>query len=206
MDVDEARRAVLRRELRARRASLAPMERVAAADGLAQQLAALAEWHTDRLIAGYWAVGGEMLLHRAASACERRGAQWLLPRLDGDTLRFAPWSLGDPWVANRFGIPEPDIALEHCLAPAAVELVLVPLVAFDRRGNRLGAGAGYYDRAFAFLREGERPREPLLVGVGFAFQEVEALEPAPWDVRLDFVCTERELIDCSGDEERHASD
>lgn len=205
MDVDDPRRAALRRELRARRAALGAAERVAAADGLARQLVELAEWHTDRLIAGYWAVGGEMLLHRAASACERRGAQWLLPRLDGDTLRFAPWSLGDPWVANRYGIPEPDIAREHCLAPAAVELVLVPLVAFDRRGNRLGAGAGYYDRAFAFLHDGERPREPLLVGVGFAFQEVEALAPAPWDVRLDFVCTERELIDCSAGSDGSAS-
>ena len=195
--MDESQRARIRRDLRARRAALDPLARIAAAEGLAEQLAELAEWHVDQRIAGYWAVNGEMLLHRAAAACDRRRAQWYLPRLDGESLRFAPWRMGEGLQPNRFGIPEPDVPLADCLPAEAIELVLVPLVAFDRRGNRLGAGAGYYDRAFAFLNQGERPREPLLVGVGFAFQEIEALDAAPWDVRLDFVCTERELIDCS---------
>ena len=203
--MDESQRASIRRDLRARRAALDPLARIAAADGLAERLADLAEWHVDQCVAGYWAVNGEMLLHRAAAACERRRAQWFLPRLDGESLRFAAWKVGEPLAPNRFGIPEPDVPLDRCLPPDALELVLVPLVAFDRRGNRLGAGAGYYDRAFASLNAGERPREPLLVGVGFAFQEVDAFEPAPWDVRLDFVCTERELIDCSGDGEGRAS-
>jgi 5-formyltetrahydrofolate cyclo-ligase len=203
--MDESQRARIRRDLRARRAALDPSSRIAAAEGLAARLAELAEWHVDQRIAGYWAVRGEMLLHRAAAACARRGAQWHLPRLDGDTLRFAPWRVGEALVPNRFGIPEPDRPPADCLAPQAMQLVLVPLLAFDRRGNRLGAGAGYYDRAFAFLNDGERPREPLLVGVGFAFQEVEAIEPAPWDVRLDFVCTEGELIDCSAGADGSAS-
>lgn len=203
--MDDTTRAQIRREMRARRAALAPTERISAADGLAEQLVQLAEWHVDQRIAGYWAVNGEMLLHRAAAACERRRAQWYLPRLDGDTLRFAPWTVGDPLSPNGFGIPEPAVPLAQCVAPESLELVLVPLVAFDRRGGRLGAGAGFYDRAFAFLNAGERPREPLLVGVGFAFQEVEAIAPAPWDVRLDFVCTERELIDCTGEGDGRAS-
>lgn len=197
--MEDRQRARIRRELRARRAALDPAARMAAAEGLATRLQALAEWHIDQRIAGYWAVRGELPLHRAAAACQRRRAQWLLPRLDGDTLRFAPWRMGDPLAPNRFGIPEPDVALADCLPPESIELVLVPMVGFDRRGHRLGAGAGYYDRAFAFLGAGDRPREPLLVGVGFAFQEIEAIAPAAWDVRLDFVCTERELIDCSGD-------
>jgi 5-formyltetrahydrofolate cyclo-ligase len=203
--MDDTARASIRRELRARRAALPPAERIAAAEGLAARLEELAEWHVDQRIAGYWAIHGEMLLHRAAAACERRRAQWHLPRLDGNTLRFAPWRVGDPLSPNDYGIPEPAVPLAQCLAPEALELVLVPLVAFDRRGGRLGAGAGFYDRAFAFLKHGERPREPLLVGVGFAFQEVESLPPAAWDVRLDFVCTEKELIDCSGESEGRAS-
>lgn len=203
--MDESERARIRRDLRARRAALDPLARIAAAEGLAARLAELAEWHVDQRIAGYWAVNGEMLLHRAAAACERRQAQWHLPRLDGDSLHFAAWRMGEPLAPNRFGIPEPDVPLSACLSAQDLELVLVPLVAFDRRGHRLGAGAGYYDRAFAFLNQGERPREPLLVGVGFGFQEIEAIEPAPWDVRLDFVCTERELIDCSGEGEGRAS-
>ena len=204
--MDDSQRAQIRRELRARRAALAPAARMAAADALADNLQGLAEWHVDQRIAGYWSVGGEMLLHRAAAACPRRSAQWFLPRLDGERRRFARWQVGDALATNRFGIPEPDIALAQCVEPAALELVLVPLLAFDRGGNRLGAGAGYYDRSFAFLCTGERPREPVLVGVGFAFQEVPDLPARAWDVRLDFVCTERELIDCSPGGEGSASD
>jgi 5-formyltetrahydrofolate cyclo-ligase len=83
------------------------------------------------------------------------------------------------------------------MTPAELELVLVPLLGFDRRGRRLGYGGGYYDRSFAFLKAGARPREPLLVGVAYAFQEVPQLRAEPWDVTLDFIATEHELIDCS---------
>ena len=78
-----------------------------------------------------------------------------------------------------------------------IDLVLVPLLGFDRRGNRLGAGAGYYDRSFAFLKEKPRPAQPLLVGIGYHFQELPQLTPQPWDVALDFVATDRELIECA---------
>jgi 5-formyltetrahydrofolate cyclo-ligase len=196
--MNESMRSTLRLAMKERRAALDPLARAAAADGVAAQLDGLAEWHTDETIAGYWAVGGELLLHRAAAASARRGARWLLPRLDGERLRFAPWRTGAPVEANRFGIPEPTTPLQQCVLPAALELVLVPLLAFDRRGQRLGSGGGWYDRSFAFLREGERPREPLLVGIGYSWQEVDELPAEPWDVALDFVCTERELIECAG--------
>src|SRR5690606_2494135 len=116
---------------------------------------------------------------------------------DDRTLRFGPWRAGDPLLQNRYGIPEPDLSPDACLAAADLDLVLLPLTAFDRRGNRLGSGAGYYDRSFAFLAGRPRPARPLLVGIGYAFQESAALDPAAWDVPLDYVATERELIDCS---------
>ena len=107
-------------------------------------------------------------------------------------LKFAPWKFGDDVIPNGFGIPEPAGAEQ--LEPAAMDVVLLPLVAFDRRGNRLGSGAGYYDRSFEFLRERVRPSKPLLVGVAYGFQEVEAMHVQPWDVPLDFIATEGELI------------
>ena len=98
---------------------------------------------------------------------------------------------------NRYGIPEPQCPRDELVEAAEIELVLIPLLAFDRRGHRLGSGAGYYDRSFAFLREVERPALPLLVGVAYAFQEVESIAPEAWDVPLDFVATEHELIECT---------
>jgi 5-formyltetrahydrofolate cyclo-ligase len=192
-------RAAVREAMRARRDALPPAARLAAAEALAGHLAELPEMQTDERVAGYWAVRGEVSLHRVVAMARARGQAFHLPVIvedRGAPLRFARWHTGEPVAANRFGIPEPVCDGAQLLHPRALELVFVPLVAFDRRGHRLGTGAGFYDRSFAFLRDGERPREPLLVGVGYAFQEVAALADEPWDVPLDFVCTERELIEC----------
>lgn len=187
-------RSVLRAALRERRRQTSVPERIAAAAKVAEQLATLPEWQTDERIGGYWALPGELPLNLAAAACARAGKTWHLPVVGGDSrLSFVAHSAGDAVAPNRYGIPEPVGGVQ--VAPESLQLVLVPLVAFDRQGNRLGSGAGYYDRSFAFLREGERPREPLLVGVAFGFQEVEALAAEPWDVKLDLVITERELIE-----------
>src|SRR5687767_13746260 len=88
---------------------------------------------------------------------------------------------------NRFGIPEPTG--RRC-APQQLDLVLLPLVAFDRRGARLGMGGGFYDRTFAFLRVAGR-RKPRLVGLAHHFQEVAQLPREPWDVPLAAIVTER---------------
>ena len=190
-------RAELRTRLRAERAALAPQQRIAAAQTLVDNLELLPEFLVDTRVAGYWAVGGEMPLLAVLGPLRARAQRYHLPVIGADnTLRFAPWQAGAPVQANRYGIPEPQEAIE-LLAPADIELVLVPLLGFDRRGNRLGMGAGYYDRSFAFLRDAVRPAQPLLVGIGYHFQEVAALDPQPWDVRLDFVATDRELIDCT---------
>ena len=77
------------------------------------------------------------------------------------------------------------------MKPFALDLVLVPLVAFDARGVRLGMGGGYYDRSFAYLNFRSRWRRPRLIGVGFDFQRAESISPQPWDVCLDGVITER---------------
>jgi 5-formyltetrahydrofolate cyclo-ligase len=118
--------------------------------------------------------------------------RWTLPLLHEDgRLRFREWSAGQALATNRHGIPEPS---EGPLIEAnALAVVLVPLLAFDHRGHRLGQGGGWYDRSFAFLRDASsaanaRPR-PMLVGVGYDWQQVESLDAADWDVPLDAVAT-----------------
>ncbi len=191
-----AQRRELRQHLTERRKALTPQQRIAAAQGLRRSLEQLPEYHTDARVAGYWAVNGELALNLVIPPLLARGQQFLLPLLGAERqLRFAPWSAGDAVEPNRHGIPEP-VHASAPLAPFQLDLVLVPLLAFDRRGQRLGYGGGYYDRSFAFLNEQARPTEPLLVGIAYDFQEVDAIEPARWDVPLDFVATDRELIDC----------
>ena len=77
---------------------------------------------------------------------------------------------------------------------------VLPLLAFDGRGNRLGTGGGWYDTTFSFLREQPRPARPLLVGVAYAFQQVDALPAESWDVPLDYVATDTALVDCTASE------
>jgi 5-formyltetrahydrofolate cyclo-ligase len=112
------------------------------------------------------------------------------------SLRFARWRDGDPLVRTRFGIDEPAPAA-RTVAATRLDVVCVPLIAFDRTGTRLGHGAGYYDSTFAF--RGPRRTRPLLVGLAHAFQCVPHLDRQPWDVPLDLVVTDDEIIDCRSD-------
>lgn len=184
-------RDALRRQLRQRRAALPPGERLAAAAEVARHLGESPDFRQPGYVGGYWAVGGELPLH-AVQLRLAPGQAWCLPVVQDDGgLRFGPWRAGDPLRNNRFGIPEPELEASSTLAPEALAWVLVPLLGFDAHGNRLGMGAGYYDRAFAFRRTGPGPR---LVGVGYGWQALEApLEAMPWDVPLDAVVTEHGL-------------
>ena len=121
----------------------------------------------------------------------RQGKRCYLPvmRRDGpDSLLFVRFRLHDRLRRGRFGVLQPVAHLYRRLSPRALDLVLVPLVAFDAQGNRMGMGKGFYDRTFAFKR-GREARRPWLLGVAHECQKVEALLPAPWDVRLQGVAT-----------------
>ena len=175
--------------MRAARAALGVPERLAAADAVAAAFASRPELRAPGHVAGYWAVGGELPLHRVQTQLAP-GQVWCLPVVQDDaTLRFAPWRAGDATVANRFGIPEPAVDAPSTLDAAELTVVLVPLVAFDAAGHRVGMGGGYYDRTFAFRHAAAAP--PWLVGVGYALQEVADAGAQAWDVRLDAIATER---------------
>ena len=174
----------------ARRAIPAP-ERIAAASALAGHLLAHESAPRQGFVAGYWAMDGEIALH-AWQLNLPSAVTYCLPLLHEDgRLRFAPWRPGDPLVANRFGIPEPDVGDDALLAPEALAAAVVPLVAFDARGHRLGMGGGWYDRSFAFRAAHAAP--PLLLGAAFELQRVDALDLADWDIALDAVCTEHAI-------------
>lgn len=191
-------RVQLRSDLHARRAALPPATRIAAAGALVDSLEQVPEYLTDRRIGGYWAVDGELPLAAVLQGLRARGQLYHLPLVGKRRrLMFAPWQPGRALETNRYGIPEPVCAASDLVAPANLDVVLVPLLGFDRRGHRLGFGGGYYDRSFAFLRERREAARPLLIGIGYAMQEVQAFAAMAWDVRLDYVATERELISCT---------
>jgi 5-formyltetrahydrofolate cyclo-ligase len=187
----KAHRVTLRNTLRDRRRQLPAAARIAAAEALAARLLTLPFAPDAGHVAGYWAMDGEIALHVWQLRLPP-DVRYCLPVLgDDDLLRFAPWRPGEALATNRFGIPEPAEA--EALPAEAMAMIVLPLVGFDRAGQRLGMGGGWYDRSLAFRRDRAAP-PPWLVGAGFAVQHVDALSAEPWDVPLDAVCTESETI------------
>lgn len=133
-------RDALRQQLRAARRSLPAAQRLAAADALAERLLALPFAPQQGAVAGYWAMDGEIALHRWQLSLPP-GVRYCLPVLDGRVLRFAPWKPGQGLVSNRYGIPEPDVDRADTLGPEDMDLVVTPLTGFDAACGRLGMGA-----------------------------------------------------------------
>jgi 5-formyltetrahydrofolate cyclo-ligase len=140
----------------------------------------------DAVVSGFWPLEGEIDIRPLLAALHARGHVIVLPITPkrGFPLTFGVWRPGDAMVAERFGTMRP-IGEER-----SPDFLLVPLLAFDRRGGRLGYGAGYYDRTLPLLS----PRFAL--GCAFAAQEVPEVPMGPSDIRLNAVVTERDVILC----------
>ncbi|MCD6055738.1 MAG: 5-formyltetrahydrofolate cyclo-ligase [Gammaproteobacteria bacterium] len=105
-------------------------------------------------------------------------------------LCFAPYRQNTPLIRNSFGILEPEANLGIIIDPALLDIVIVPVVAFDNQGHRLGRGGGYYDKTFSFLRK-QFLHKPRLIGLAYAFQEQAQLPVDEWDIALSAVITEQ---------------
>ena len=146
------------------------------------------------VVAGYEPHRNEVDVRGALLKLGERGHSLCLPVIEGadKALFFRKYKLGDALVVGRYGIPIPAAGVP-VFRP---DVLLVPLVAFDRRGHRLGYGAGYYDRTIAALRE--RKEEVLIIGIAYAQQETEMVPEAAHDQLLDMVITENEIIRVTG--------
>lgn len=184
----------IREQMRSRRRALDPESRARDAEALSVLLTSLPAYQTAQNLAAYMAVDGEMDPAPLLQQAHRDHKHIYLPVLPAnrpDGLQFHAWTPDAPVRKNRLQIPEPVTAGGPGIAPESLDLVLVPLVAFDHNGNRLGMGAGYYDRTFAFLKN--TGRKPLLLGLAYEFQRLEQLEEESWDVPLTGAVTERSV-------------
>jgi 5-formyltetrahydrofolate cyclo-ligase len=136
------------------------------------------------VVAGFWPMGQEIDIRPLLHALYERGHHIVLPVTPklGEPLRFRLWRPGDVLVREKFGTMRPTGE------ERVPTFLLVPLLAFDRSGHRLGYGGGYYDRTLSALPEA------FALGCGYAAQEVDELPVAPYDVRLHAVATERGVI------------
>jgi len=190
-------RGEIRKTMRARRRTLTPREQSRAAAQLLARLSPWTTWQRARRVALYLPNDGELdprLLIRAALKAGKQVYLPVLAPIGVNRLWFRHYNQNTRLTPNRFGIPEPDPKGSPRLAPQRLDLVLVPLVAFDALGQRLGMGAGFYDRTFAFLSRRMRWQHPRLVGVAHHFQQTDPLPVESWDVPLSAVATDRRLL------------
>ncbi|CAH1654332.1 5-formyltetrahydrofolate cyclo-ligase [Chelatococcus asaccharovorans] len=185
--------AALKSELRA--AVLAARKTFASSDGAAASTALAARVielpvfaQRDAAVGGYWPIRGEVDPRPLLAALDARGVPTGLPVIVEDDLAFHLWRDGDPLLSAGLGTFGPDPAAAPIVRPS---ILLVPLVAFDRRGHRLGYGRGFYDRVIARLRAGG----PLTtIGLAYAMQEVPVVPTEPHDQPLDYIATEHEVL------------
>lgn len=114
----------------------------------------------------------------------------IIDRTSPRLLHFAQYHEGDQLIKNRFGIGEPCAQSATMISTKQLDVVFLPLVAFDQCGYRIGMGAGYYDHTFQFTQQHPKP---LLYGLAFEFQQFSRLDPDPWDIPLSGIITEKNI-------------
>ena len=183
-------KAKLRASALEKRDAMPAQARAAAAETIAARPLPVAVM-PGTLVSGFSPIRSEInplpLMRRFADA----GASLALPAIAGRgmPLIMRAWAFGAPLARGQWGIREPQAD-----APEVdPDIVLVPLAAFDRRGFRIGYGAGYYDMTLNALRA---RKEVVAIGIAFAVQEVPAVPTHDRDARLDLVLTEAEIIRC----------
>jgi 5-formyltetrahydrofolate cyclo-ligase len=185
-----ARKAEIRFAAMARREALPATERAAAA--LAVAAAGLpAAVGPGMVISGYSPLKSEISPLPLLRRCAEAGATLALPVVigRGQPLVMRAWSFGAPLRSGVWGIREPMMEAQEILP----DILLVPLLAFDRAGHRIGYGAGYYDMTISRLRA---LKSITAIGIAFAAQEIAEVPISPHDAALDFVLTENATIDC----------
>jgi 5-formyltetrahydrofolate cyclo-ligase len=184
----------LRKQIRSLRRQYNSQTLMAHSRLMSHQAKACRALHNAKRIAFYLANDGEMdptpLLELACKA----GKTCYLPILrsrPSRSLWFGEYKPGQTLALNRFGIPEPITRHHKIIKPWGLDVVIMPLVAFDLDGNRLGMGGGFYDRSFAYKKSRSHWKTPKLIGVAHEIQRVSHLPSNPWDIPLNGVITEQ---------------
>lgn len=182
-DIEDDAKAALRDEARNLRADIGSTERAEAASAAAEHFFASVELTPDLVVAAYWPIRDELDCKPVLTRLMDAGQKVCLPVVKGDEepLDFRVWEITAPLFPEGFGalVPPDDAPL------AEPDLIIVPLLGFDKTGTRLGYGRGYYDRTVLKFK-----KKPLMIGYAFATQELEDIPRAKHDVPLDMVVTE----------------
>ncbi len=186
----------MRRELRIKRNKLTSLEQKKSADILARLI------HNEQLLNNVKNIGiylendGEIGTSQLLKMALESNISCFLPVIDPSTqnnLCFVRYDNDTPLHKNKFGILEPSLNEKKLTDPVKLDVIFLPVVGFDRSGSRLGMGGGYYDRALAFTKLSKLDK-PKLVGLAHSIQEIKSINRQVWDIPINFIATEKEII------------
>lgn len=182
----------LRQEIRAKRDSLTLSQREQFSAAIMQRFISLPSYQRSSSIAAYTTFQSEVETQGIIQHAQQHGKKLYLPVVDDAQERHMSFVLFDEnntLVKSAMGILEPE-RCSQMIEVVALEFVIVPLLGFTRAGYRLGFGAGFYDVAFA------KNEKATLCALAFSCQELDDFVADPWDIQLDYIVTEKEIISC----------
>ena len=141
----------------------------------------------------YYAVNNEVDVHPLCKILWQESKRVYLPIVEKKKLLFGEYRDTSNLKNNRFKIPEPIVGIESQISAFELDLIFMPLVAFDPMGNRIGMGGGFYDRTLDNKQLDNDLKKPILVGVAYEFQKQNQIQPNPWDIPLDMIFTESKI-------------
>lgn len=181
--IQQTLRNQLRQQIRKTRANLTALQQQQAEDSITQQALELIEERNAQYIALYLSFDGEISTEKLIKTFWAQGKQVYLPVLhpfNPNHLLFLRYLPDTPMLKNKFGIWEPKLNVQNVLPLDELDILFTPLVAFDKQGNRLGMGGGFYDRTLQHWQ-----KSPFIpVGLAHQCQQVEQLPTEVWDVPL----------------------
>lgn len=187
--MNASNKASIRAEHIKRRSNISEIKRKEASKAIYSRIITLPVYQYAQKIALYQAVNGEIDLKSIWSHAEDAKKTCYMPRVIPNTkdLLFLPSTQNTPQKPNQWGILEPCVSDDLAACPETIDLMLIPLVAFDKKGNRLGMGAGFYDRALA----NSKPK--CLLGVAYDWQERPNILLDVWDIPLTGIITDKDI-------------
>ncbi len=190
--------ASVRKHKRQQRRNLSPVQQDQHAIQIAANITRLSEYKRSKHIACYLANDGEIIPDNIIEHGWKRNKTVYLPVLSPvqNRLYFAPYTKTCHLITNRFNIIEPDVSPSQWRQAWQLDLLLLPLVAFDEAGNRIGMGGGFYDRTLAYRNRMHTWKKPHLIGLAHELQKSTQLLHQHWDIPLDMIATEERIYRC----------
>ncbi len=197
MQFEQAQKQLIRTQSRKLRQAISSEQALRSGEQLCHQLQSLKVYQQAQSVACYISFDGEINTNKIINAIQTDNKICLLPKLKPlkpNRLWFMPYKKSDCLLNNRFGIPEVDLCVSQSVAVSKINLLLMPLVAFDETGSRLGMGGGFYDATLAHLKlQMFNNKKPVCLGLAYEAQKFVSIPVQKWDYPLDGVVTEKRV-------------